>query len=169
MEVGQVRPETRQVEAEIMPHKSSKVINNKERKSLLVYLANYANNRQKTLFKLKLKYLILTKSNMEQQLNLHQKIKQLRLNKNLTQLYIAEELGIDAASYSRLERGETRITINRIIKIAEIFDVGLETLIIREWKESPTKLLKTILNEVKMINQRLENNDIIIKESIKTK
>lgn len=89
-------------------------------------------------------------------MTLNHKIRQLRLNKNLTQLYVAEELGIDAANYSRLERGETHVTVERIIKIAEIFEVDLSDLLVINKEKTHTKLLEAILIELSLINEKLD-------------
>jgi transcriptional regulator with XRE-family HTH domain len=56
-------------------------------------------------------------------MEIHDKIRTIRISKGFTQEYIADKLNIDAVNYGRIERGQTKITIDRLIKIAEIFDV----------------------------------------------
>ena len=94
------------------------------------------------------------------QMELHKKIKFIRLSKNLTQGYIADELEIDVANYSRLERGETGITIDRLKKITELLEVDLQDLFQEDknniiQKEPLENYLKSILNELKSINQKI--------------
>ena len=56
------------------------------------------------------------------------KIKNIRELKNLTQEYIAERLDISQAAYSRLESGETKISKEKLIQIAEALDVTPEDI-----------------------------------------
>ncbi|HRO74542.1 MAG TPA: helix-turn-helix transcriptional regulator [Crocinitomicaceae bacterium] len=62
-------------------------------------------------------------------MNLHDKIKVIRLSKNYTQNFLADELGIDVTNYSRLERGEVSISVERLKKIAKT--LGVNASIIR--------------------------------------
>jgi len=48
------------------------------------------------------------------------KLKTLRLNKNLTQEYIAEELGVTQKTYSNFENNKTQPTFPQIEKIAQL-------------------------------------------------
>ena len=54
------------------------------------------------------------------------KIKQIRELKNLTQEYIANQLGLSIRAYSKIETGETQLTINRLNEISSI--LGVEPL-----------------------------------------
>ena len=56
------------------------------------------------------------------------KIKNIRELKNLTQEYIAERLDISQAAYSRLESGETKISKEKLIQIAEALEVTPEDI-----------------------------------------
>lgn len=53
---------------------------------------------------------------------------ELRKTYKLTQRDMANKLGISQPSYIRYERGEAEPTIERLIKIADIFDVSLDYL-----------------------------------------
>lgn len=52
-----------------------------------------------------------------------QKLKQIRELKNLSQEYIANQLGLSVRAYSKIETGETQLTINRLNEISRIMDV----------------------------------------------
>ncbi len=52
------------------------------------------------------------------------KIKQIRELKNLTQEYVAQQLGLSTRAYSKIETGETQLTINRLNEISAILGVG---------------------------------------------
>jgi transcriptional regulator with XRE-family HTH domain len=54
------------------------------------------------------------------------KIKQIRELKNYTQEYVATQLGLTTRAYSKIESGETQLTINRLNEISSI--LGVEPL-----------------------------------------
>jgi len=51
------------------------------------------------------------------------KLKQLRELKNFTQEYMANQLGLSTRAYSKIETGETQLTINRLNEISEILGI----------------------------------------------
>lgn len=57
------------------------------------------------------------------------KIRKLRELKELTQEYIATEIGLSQSAYSKIEAAETDITYQRLEKIAEILEVKPEDII----------------------------------------
>ena len=58
-----------------------------------------------------------------------EKIRLERLRLNLSQQNMADELGITVAAYSNLERGVTEISINRLLKIAELLKVPISVFL----------------------------------------
>ena len=54
------------------------------------------------------------------------KLKQLRELKNYTQEYMATELGLSTRAYSKIEAGETQLTINRLNEISRV--LGIEPM-----------------------------------------
>ena len=54
------------------------------------------------------------------------KIKQIRELKNLTQEHVATQLGLSTRAYSKIETGETQLTINRLNEISSI--LGIEPM-----------------------------------------
>lgn len=53
----------------------------------------------------------------------HTKIKNIRELKNYTQEYIANKLNLSIRAYSKIETGETQLTINRLNEISDILEV----------------------------------------------
>jgi transcriptional regulator with XRE-family HTH domain len=51
-----------------------------------------------------------------------EKIRIKRIEKGLSQEYLAMKLGIDTATYGRIERGQIKLTINRFIEIANALE-----------------------------------------------
>jgi len=58
-----------------------------------------------------------------------QKIRKLRENLGISQQRLAELLGVSRPTISQIEREERRISIDEIIKLSEIFNVSIESLI----------------------------------------
>lgn len=61
-------------------------------------------------------------------LALCRRIRHLRLSAGFTQLDVASQLGISQAAYSRMETGEVDITISKLMDLAELYGLGLMTL-----------------------------------------
>lgn len=57
--------------------------------------------------------------------NYIQNIKKIREDKGLSQEYMAMKLGISQSTYTKVERGEVNLYVDRLLKIIKIFDVGL--------------------------------------------
>lgn len=92
-------------------------------------------------------------------MDVHTKIKFMRLSKNYTQSYIADELGIDVTNYSRMERGNAQISIDRLIKIAAILDADVADFIEKKPHSSQDDLshvLQEILREIRIIRKKLD-------------
>ena len=58
----------------------------------------------------------------------HYAVAEMRKQKNLSQTDIAEKMEISQNSYSRLERGETKMDYDRLLQIAKILDTDYETI-----------------------------------------
>jgi transcriptional regulator with XRE-family HTH domain len=66
-------------------------------------------------------------------------IQQQRAKHNMTQEYLASELGVSRPTYLQIERGERELTISEAKKLAAIFDMSLEDfLVAKEPKRSVT-------------------------------
>lgn len=57
------------------------------------------------------------------------KIRIIRELKNYTQEYVAEQLGITQANYSKIEKGKTSLTYAKLEEIANILEVSVEDII----------------------------------------
>lgn len=67
---------------------------------------------------------------MELEKGILRRIKESREQLGLTQADVASKMDISLVSYSKLERGEIKLTINNIEKIASIFNIKPHSLII---------------------------------------
>lgn len=59
----------------------------------------------------------------------HEKVRKLRENQQLTQEQMADKLHLAPSSYAKLERGETKIKIERLQQIASIFNIDTSELL----------------------------------------
>ena len=62
-------------------------------------------------------------------MNIQDKIRTLREEKNWTQDDMADKMGMSKAGYGKIERGESRVSLEKLEKIAQIFDVDIIELI----------------------------------------
>ena len=62
-------------------------------------------------------------------MNIAERIRSLRQQKNWTQEDMAEKLNISSNGYGNLERGTTGMTFHRLEQLAEIFGIGLAELL----------------------------------------
>ncbi len=65
-------------------------------------------------------------------MNWTRNIKTIRERKNLTQEFVANQLGMSQNNYSNIENGIVKLTIDRLIEISKILDVSAEELITNE-------------------------------------
>ncbi|GAA6766859.1 helix-turn-helix transcriptional regulator [Flavobacterium johnsoniae] len=57
------------------------------------------------------------------------KIKSIRELKNYTQEYMADQLGVTQAGYSKIEKGKTILSYVKLVEIAKILEVSVEDII----------------------------------------
>jgi transcriptional regulator with XRE-family HTH domain len=61
-------------------------------------------------------------------MTLEKRLKTLRENQNFSQEYVADELGIRQPAYSKWESGQTDVSYQMLIKIAEFYKITLSEL-----------------------------------------
>lgn len=62
-------------------------------------------------------------------MSLGYKIRRIREIKNFSQEYVAQTLGISSKAYSKIENDETKLSVDRLYKLASIFEVKPEDLL----------------------------------------
>ena len=70
--------------------------------------------------------------------NLAERLKSLRKDRGISQEILAEGLGITRTQISDLERGKTTTSIERLVALADYFDVSLDYLVGRS--DNPERL-----------------------------
>lgn len=96
-----------------------------------------------------------------QTMEIHEKIRTIRLSKGFTQDNIAEKLNIDPVNFGRIERGQANLTMERFLKICEILEVHPRLFFEDSTEEGESRtLLEKIYQEIKQINEKLDNKTV---------
>lgn len=91
-------------------------------------------------------------------------IKQTRIKKGYTQVYMAEKLSITQSMYGNYENGKSQMTLKKLFKIFDILDVDLYELlsIIRQQEdvdiEEAIETLKQVVQELEYAQRRLKRD-----------
>lgn len=80
------------------------------------------------------------------------KIRQIRELKNITQEHIAQQLGISTRAYSKIESGETQLTIQRVNEISRVLDVDPMDLLGFDGKKIFNIYNSHDINNIKHVN-----------------
>lgn len=84
------------------------------------------------------------------------RVKNKRLENNLTQEQLAEAVEISAVYVGQIERGDRHMTIDTLVKIANVLHVSIEELL----KDSTNENTNARLNELVNIAKKLDTTDI---------
>ena len=98
--------------------------------------------------------------------SISQNIKQYRLLNKKTQEQLAELLDLDTQYYAQLERGERNFTIEKIIRLCNIFHVGIEKIIEIDVKKKPDT--QELLNRILPLMEQLSYSQLSLVEKFIT-
>ncbi len=91
------------------------------------------------------------------------KIKSIRELKNYTQEYMAEQLGVTQAGYSKIEKGKTVLSYVKLVEIARILEVSVEDIISFDSERYFNSFNKVIGNNNGSILINTEQNSATLK------
>lgn len=98
-------------------------------------------------------------------------LRKIRVDNNLTQANVADDLGISLTGYAKIERGETDVNYSRIKQIAAYYNLDLVQLLTynERGKSSDFDLvsLSSIADSIKKLEKRIDELDVIVKRKIK--
>jgi transcriptional regulator with XRE-family HTH domain len=89
--------------------------------------------------------------------NLSEKIRQIRLQKGLSQENMADMLGLSTTAYGDIERGRTELSVSRLENVAKLLDVPLPELLGIDVSMSETEWLRQENTRILVENRRLQN------------
>lgn len=105
-------------------------------------------------------------------LDIKTKLKSIRKEKNYTQGFVAEKLGISLRAYTKIENGETQLTIDRLGEIIEILHINPNEIFNSDIcnNESNTEKAENlpVANDSISLIQHYEETISILKEHIET-
>lgn len=91
-------------------------------------------------------------------------IKIIRKNKGISHEAMALNLGISQAAYTKLEKSETKLTVDRLFKIAEVLEVRMEDLLNLESKSFRQEIYNnesvTAISQQQIENLYQENKEV---------
>jgi transcriptional regulator with XRE-family HTH domain len=101
------------------------------------------------------------------------KIKQIRELKNVSQEFVANKLGLSIRAYSKIETGETQLTINRLNEISEALGVnpievlGFDEKNIFNFNNSQGNMGINHINVPEKLMQQYEKTIAVLEDEIK--
>lgn len=84
---------------------------------------------------------------------LNENVKYLRTTKNISQQALAEKIGVDRSTISRIENCEIETTIDNAIKIANALNISLSDLVNKDFKNENAKL-----EEIDYLYEKFKND-----------
>lgn len=66
----------------------------------------------------------------------HKNLKKIRVAKGVTQSHLANKLNVSAMTYSRMENGESKIDVERLVILSKVLSVEVEVFFDEELTES---------------------------------
>ena len=90
-------------------------------------------------------------------LSIGKKISNLRKEKNLTQVELADQLGISYQAVSNWERGDSMPDISKLSELAEILEVSIDELL---GHNKQTKVIKDLIDDKEIKIQELSEEEI---------
>lgn len=123
--------------------------------------------------------------------NYIQNIKRIREQKGISQDYMAMELGISQSTYTKLERGEVNLYVDRLLKIAKVLNIGLARIfdenannsfnvntydtssnfnqVIENQFNDSKELIKKLQNTLESENQHLKEEVVFLRKLVEGK
>jgi transcriptional regulator with XRE-family HTH domain len=92
-----------------------------------------------------------------------ERIRRVRVIKDLSQENIASELGISIGAYSNIERGKSEVTVSRLYALAKILKVSILEFLPIEGNE---KTEQPIVKNYSVNHQQSELNDLKVEISL---
>lgn len=99
--------------------------------------------------------------------NLSEKIRQIRLQKGLSQENMADMLGLSTTAYGDIERGRTELSVSRLENVAKLLDVPLPELLGIDVSMSETEWLRQENTRILAENRRLQNELDLLKNKFR--
>lgn len=111
-------------------------------------------------------------------MNVHEKIKNYREQNKWSQEDMANQLQMSSSAYAKIERGETRLHLDKLQKIAQVFNIDLFELMTMDGKNiilninesgesnntNYSNANETLVKDVENLQNLLQQKDILLAE-----
>lgn len=100
-------------------------------------------------------------------MNLHERIRLLRLQRGYSQENMAYELGLSTTAYGDIERGKTDLTLSRLNQVAKVLRVAATDLLTGEGAAAETRPVTAELvenHEAETLRLRLDKQQLEIEK-----
>ena len=87
-------------------------------------------------------------------------IQQQRTKRNMTQEYLASELGISRPTYLQIERGDRELTISEAKKLAALFDMSLENFLTKKEPKRSVAIEKESVKKSENLQIRITEKNL---------
>jgi transcriptional regulator with XRE-family HTH domain len=107
-------------------------------------------------------------------MNISERIKSIRVSKQYSQDYMANEIGISQRAYSKIENNDIKLDIEKLQKIAEIFEMEAGEILSNENNQTNNftnnkSITNAVVINYSKLNDELQNEIIsILKNNIET-
>ena len=98
---------------------------------------------------------------------IHERIKELRTQFNLSQNYVANYLGVNRSTYTQMENGNRKVLADEIAKLSTLFGVSADSLLNDSQVQQPALFFARSFENLDERDQEEIMNLIRLKERIK--
>ena len=99
--------------------------------------------------------------------SINERVKEFRNQLHLSQLYVANYLGINRATYTQMENGNRKITAEEISKLSALFGVSADILLNNNNMSQPVTIFARSFEKLDKADQEEIMNLIKFKEQMK--
>lgn len=78
-----------------------------------------------------------------------QRIKEIRIDKKLTQEYLAEKAGVNVSHISNIETGKVKVSLTLLVAISNVLGVTVDYILEKEYHNPTSVSEKELFNVVK--------------------
>ena len=89
------------------------------------------------------------------------KIKEIRLDKKLTQEYVAETADVNTSHISNIENNRVKVSLSTLVQICNALDVTVDYILSDEYTHPDSALEQEVLKELRLCSP--ENKEKILK------
>lgn len=97
------------------------------------------------------------------------RIKKIRIAKSISQLEMAELLNISQSAYAKIERGRTRLDVERLIEICHILSVEPSEMVELEQADLPASFAEAQHQDFQMIIKQLKSEIAFLRKILSDK